>query len=49
MDIDYDGYKAKTVEEIMREILPNYNSTYFFIFAEIIMYPNDFLHKIELS
>lgn len=44
--IDYDLYKMKTVEDIMREMLPNYESSYFFLFANLIIYPHDQLSKI---
>lgn len=44
--IDYKAYRDRTVEEIMMDIIPNYESSYFFLFADLIIHPHEKLRKI---
>ena len=38
--IEYRKYAEWSVEQIMRELMPNYHSSYFFLFAEVILLPH---------
>ena len=39
--ISYKQYKNKTVEEIIKDIVPNTTSSYFFIYSTLMLFPTD--------
>lgn len=45
--IKYVVYAEKTIQEIMKELLPNYRSSYFFLFSDLILLPEQHLKEIE--
>jgi hypothetical protein len=47
--IDYQKYADKTVQQIMKDLVPDCKSTYFFLFADLIIFPNQLLSTLEQS
>ena len=47
--IEYRKYAEWSVEQIMRELMPNYHSSYFFLFADVILLPHEPLGKLASS
>lgn len=45
--IKYVVYADKTIQEIMKELLPNYRSSYFFLFSDLILLPEQCLNELE--
>jgi hypothetical protein len=47
--INYQKYADKTVQQIMKDLVPECKSTYFFLFADLIILPNQLLSTLEQS